>query len=692
MEAKKIRILDFIGKGKKTFNIPVYQRNYDWQEENCKKLFTDIENIIKHNEEIEHFLGTVVYVLTKIERDYEEYVLIDGQQRITSISLLLKALHEKIISEDTKESIWEQYLINKKSPDNIRIRLKPIESDSVSYKQLIDNNDDSSNSNVCRNYKIFKELLENSHYSAEQIYSALYKIELVTIKLEKDKKSENPQLIFESLNSTGLSLTQADLIRNYLLMNSEYEKQTVLYKNFWLKIEIELTNKKISDFIRDFLTMKTGKIANKNKVYDDFKEYMRIQKELNEEAVLEELVTYSKYYNWFLNANSNNEKINETLKHFKYLKNTTVYPLLLSIFEDTYYYKKLDEDKLLKIIDLLISYIFRRTICGYKTSSINKVFASIPKKILENQNEKDIYFKIEKNLMERRLETIFPRDEEFKLNFIKYNFEKNKELLKYTLKELEQKVSNNVINDTSNLNIEYIMPENLNSEWKLELGEKKFENTHLEYLGTIGNSSLIENDLLRYNKNFKTKKEFYQKSNIEITRNINNYQVWTDNEIKNRAEQLYEKSKEIWSIPAGYKIQKLNNIEYGKEYLLNSSINVTGEKPDKLIIDGIPYPVKSWKGLLEKLCIELYNLDSDIFKELIYNPNFQTKERVILSNSISKLRQPIEISNDLYIESNLNANAILSYADIIAANFELSDEIYFVLKRKYISSLKYILF
>lgn len=682
MEAKKIRILDFIGKGKKTFNIPVYQRNYDWQEENCKKLFTDIENIIKHNEEIEHFLGTVVYVLTKIERDYEEYVLIDGQQRITSISLLLKALHEKIISEDTKESIWEQYLINKKSPDNIRIRLKPIESDSVSYKQLIDNNDDSSNSNVCKNYKIFKELLENSHYSAEQIYSALYKIELVTIKLEKDKKSENPQLIFESLNSTGLSLTQADLIRNYLLMNSEYEKQTVLYKNFWLKIEIELTNKKISDFIRDFLTMKTGKIANKNKVYDDFKEYMRIQKELNEEAVLEELVTYSKYYNWFLNANSNNEKLNEKLKHFKYLKNTTVYPLLLSIFEDTYYYKKLDEDKLLKIIDLLISYIFRRTICGYKTSSINKVFASIPKKILENQNEKDIYFKIEKNLMERRLETIFPRDEEFKVNFIKYNFEKNKELLKYTLKELEQKVSNNVINDTSNLNIEYIMPENLNSEWKLELGEKKFENTHLEYLGTIGNSSLIENDLLRYNKNFKTKKEFYQKSNIEITRNINNYQVWTDNEIKNRAEQLYEKSKEIWSIPAGYKIQKLNNIEYGKEYLLNSSINVTGEKPDKLIIDGIPYPVKSWKGLLEKLCIELYNLDSDIFKELIYNPNFQTKERVILSNSISKLRQPIEISNDLYIESNLNANAILSYADIIAANFELSDEIYFVLKRK----------
>ena len=592
MEAKKIRILDFIGKGKKTFNIPVYQRNYDWQEENCKKLFTDIENIIKHNEEIEHFLGTVVYVLTKIERDYEEYVLIDGQQRITSISLLLKALHEKIISEDTKESIWEQYLINKKSPDNIRIRLKPIESDSVSYKQLIDNNDDSSNSNVCKNYKIFKELLENSHYSAEQIYSALYKIELVTIKLEKDKKSENPQLIFESLNSTGLSLTQADLIRNYLLMNSEYEKQTVLYKNFWLKIEIELTNKKISDFIRDFLTMKTGKIANKNKVYDDFKEYMRIQKELNEEAVLEELVTYSKYYNWFLNANSNNEKLNEKLKHFKYLKNTTVYPLLLSIFEDTYYYKKLDEDKLLKIIDLLISYIFRRTICGYKTSSINKVFASIPKKILENQNEKDIYFKIEKNLMERRLETIFPRDEEFKVNFIKYNFEKNKELLRYTLKELEQKVSNNVINDTSNLNIEYIMPENLNSEWKLELGEKKFENTHLEYLGTIGNSSLIENDLLRYNKNFKTKKEFYQKSNIEITRNINNYQVWTDNEIKNRAEQLYEKSKEIWSIPAGYKIQKLNNIEYGKEYLLNSSINVTGEKPDKLIIDGIPYPVK----------------------------------------------------------------------------------------------------
>ena len=188
MEARKIKLLEFIGNGKKTFNIPVYQRNYDWKEEQCRKLFEDIQNIVKSDYEIEHFLGTVVFVSSKSEMNFNEYVLIDGQQRITSIMLLLKVLHEKVTDENDKEEIWEEYLINKRAPEeNLRIRLKPVESDGMPYKKLIEENDISLTSNVCKNYRLFEKLIQESNYSAEEIYKALGKIELVYIQLEKGK-------------------------------------------------------------------------------------------------------------------------------------------------------------------------------------------------------------------------------------------------------------------------------------------------------------------------------------------------------------------------------------------------------------------------------------------------------------------------------------------------------------------------
>ena len=188
MEARKIKLLEFIGNGKKTFNIPVYQRNYDWKEEQCRKLFEDIQNIVKSDYEIEHFLGTVVFVSSKSEMNFNEYVLIDGQQRITSIMLLLKVLHEKVTDENDREEIWEEYLINKRAPEeNLRIRLKPVESDGMPYKKLIEENDISLTSNVCKNYRLFEKLIQESNYSAEEIYKALGKIELVYIQLEKGK-------------------------------------------------------------------------------------------------------------------------------------------------------------------------------------------------------------------------------------------------------------------------------------------------------------------------------------------------------------------------------------------------------------------------------------------------------------------------------------------------------------------------
>jgi len=674
MEARKIKLLEFIGNGKKTFNIPVYQRNYDWKEEQCRKLFEDIQNIVKSDYEIEHFLGTVVFVSSKSEMNFNEYVLIDGQQRITSIMLLLKVLHEKVTDENDKEEIWEEYLINKRAPEeNLRIRLKPVESDGMPYKKLIEENDISLTSNVCKNYRLFEKLIQESNYSAEEIYKALGKIELVYIQLEKGKKSENPQMIFESLNSTGLSLTQGDLIRNYLLMNHEYEKQKMLYKNFWLEIEKRITNEKISDFVRDYLTMKNGSISNKDKVYDDFKKYIKQNNEnMDEEGILEELKTYSEYYSWFLNGNSPNNKINEKLSEFRYLRNTTVYPLILSVFEDTYSYKNINENELLDILNLLISYIFRRSVCGYTTNSLNKVFASIVVLL----KSKDIYKQIEKGLMNKS----FPGDEEFRAEFIKCNFyKKGTEFCKYTLKLLEA-FENKEQTDMENITIEHIMPQTLNSEWRIELGSK-FEQIHSEYINTIGNLTLTGYNPELSNKNFELKKRYYEESNIKMSREIANYDKWKDTEIKDRAEQLFEKAKRIWKLPQGYDNKNIDNLEYGKNYLLGSNINITGKKPSKLIISGKEYSIKSWKELIEKLCLELYELEPRILRELIYNPSFKGKEKDIVTQNKEKLRAPVKIDEDLYIESNLNSNAILNYANMIATEYELEEEIFFVLRK-----------
>ena len=674
MEARKIKLLEFIGNGKKTFNIPVYQRNYDWKEEQCQKLFEDIQNIVKSDYEIEHFLGTVVFVSSKSEMNFNEYVLIDGQQRITSIMLLLKVLHEKVTDENDKEEIWEEYLINKRAPEeNLRIRLKPVESDGMPYKKLIEENDISLTSNVCKNYRLFEKLIQESNYSAEEIYKALGKIELVYIQLEKGKKSENPQMIFESLNSTGLSLTQGDLIRNYLLMNHEYEKQKMLYKNFWLEIEKRITNEKISDFVRDYLTMKNGSISNKDKVYDDFKKYIKQNNEnMDEEGILEELKTYSEYYSWFLNGNSPNNKINEKLSEFRYLRNTTVYPLILSVFEDTYSYKNINENELFDILNLLISYIFRRSVCGYTTNSLNKVFASIVVLL----KSKDIYKQIEKGLMSKS----FPGDEEFRAEFIKCNFyKKGTEFCKYTLKLLET-FENKEQTDMENITIEHIMPQTLNSEWRIELGSK-FEQIHSEYINTIGNLTLTGYNPELSNKNFELKKRYYEESNIKMSREIANYDKWKDTEIKDRAEQLFEKAKRIWKLPQGYDNKNIDNLEYGKNYLLGSNINITGKKPSKLIISGKEYSIKSWKELIEKLCLELYELEPRILRELIYNPSFKGKEKDIVTQNKEKLRVPVKIDEDLYIESNLNSNAILNYANMIATEYELEEEIFFVLRK-----------
>lgn len=380
MKADNVGLLEFIGASKRTFYIPVYQRNYDWKKVQCLTLFKDIEAIAIASNRSSHFMGTVVYVEGESTATFRAFTVIDGQQRLTTIMILLKAIVDSVEDDELKEDIVESYLTNRRCPESLRIKLKPMKSDAQNFQKLIDNQiDDMEDSQILINYKLFMQLISASSLSPEKIYEGIQKLEIVYIELNQNK--ENPQLIFESLNSTGLDLTQADLIRNYLLMGQEYHKQEFLYNKYWLKLEKMLPDAIISDYVRDYLTLKTGVIPNKDDVYNSFKGYYQNLDNYDSEGFLEELTTYGEYYSWFKFCNCPDLEINKRLLQLQKLKSTVVYPFLLSVFEDCYVYHNIGKEQVCQAMDVVLSYVVRRLLCEMPTNALNKVFATMSKDV-----------------------------------------------------------------------------------------------------------------------------------------------------------------------------------------------------------------------------------------------------------------------------------------------------------------------
>lgn len=668
MKADNINLLEFLGSSKRTFNIPVYQRNYDWKKSHCKRLFNDIEKVICETKE-NHFLGTIVYVDGNKTANFREFIVIDGQQRLTSVMLLLKALYDVIEDQEMKEDILEEYLINKRASEKLRIKLKPIKSDFDTYSKLINNEIaiDVDN-NIYYNYKYFIELINSSRLTAEDIYLGIQRLEIVYIQLDSDK--ENPQLIFESLNSTGLDLTEADLIRNYLLMGQNYDTQEYLYKNYWINIEQLLPNTIISDFIRDYLTLKTLTIPKKDRVYESFKEYYQSLINYNAEGLLEELLTFAEYYSWFIYCNSPEEEINSRLKELQKLKSTTVYPFLLNIFEDCYLYRNIREDKTVEVLDIILSYVFRRLICEIPTNALNKVFATMVKDIDKLDSDKDITEKLATTLLTKKGKAIFPSDDIFMESFITrdaYNFKQNK----YLLYKLELCNSKEVI-DASNLTIEHIMPQTLTPKWQVDLG-KKYQSIHNRCLHRVGNLTLSGYNGELSNKSYDEKKTLLINSNIFLNRELSKYEYWNEESIRERSISLFNKAKSIWIYP---NIDFVGSGEIRNEFELMEDNNVTGREPYELNIIGVKSSINSWREFFRVICETMYEYDSEIFIGLIKHKDFQGRKKRIITDDKESLRTPYSINGLIYIEQNLSANDALNYSKLVVEKYTgMEDEI-----------------
>ncbi|WP_100967575.1 DUF262 and DUF1524 domain-containing protein [Helicobacter pylori] len=555
MKADAMKLLDFIGKSQeKQFVIPIYQRVYSWEKEQCKQLWDDI---IKTggNDQIEgHFIGSIVFVHDGIyTTNHNELLIIDGQQRLTTITLLFIALRDHLNDEDeflekfSRQKIQNRYLINSDEKGDKKFKLILSESDRDTLLCLIDKDKRKPSEpslKIMENFKLFEEWIRKNTDKLETIFKGLDKLMVVEISLERSK--DNPQLIFESMNSTGKDLTQTDLIRNYILMGLEPEKQEIFYKKYWRAMEEDFKQNEtlFNQFVRHYLTIKTREIPNINKVYEAFKRYQQ-ERGIETEILLQDLQKYCGYFCQIVFKKEADKDLNKALGFLVDLKMDVIYPLLLELYSD-YRDGVLSEADFISIIYLTESYICRRAVCGLGTNVLNKIFASFTKNI-----KKDQYLEsIKAHFLS--LETTkgkFPKDSEFKNLFITIDFYNLKEK-KYFLERLENFDTKESVN-TQECTIEHIMPQTLTEEWERDLGGN-FQAIHDKYLHTIGNLTLTGYNTEYRNRSFQEKRGMekgFKQSPLRLNQSLKDLESFGEEEIKKRANDLADWALKIWTYP-----------------------------------------------------------------------------------------------------------------------------------------------
>ncbi|EPZ97010.1 DUF262 and DUF1524 domain-containing protein [Helicobacter pylori] len=555
MEAEAKTLLNFIRENQKNqLVIPIYQRLYSWKKEQCKQLWDDIIKI-GGNDQIEgHFIGSILYVLDGIKHSNNSLIIIDGQQRLTTITLLFIALRDHLNDEDeflekfSHQKIQNRYLINSDEKGDKKFRLILSESDKDTLLSLIDRNKRKPrepSSKIMENFELFKKWICKNTDKLETIFKGLEKLMIVEIALDKIK--DDPQLIFESMNSKGIELTQTDLIRNYIIMETEVEKQKIFYEKYWRAMEErfeqsereELFNK----FVRHYLTIKTREIPNINKVYEAFKRYQQ-ERGIETEALLQDLQKYCGFFCQIVFKKEADKDLNKALGFLVDLEMDVIYPLLLELYGD-YSDGVLSNQDFIPIIYLIESYICRRAVCGLGTNSFNKVFPSFTKHI-----QKDEYFKSLKvhfgYLTEKQR---FPNDDEFKKLFITidfYNFKKKK----YFFERLESFDTEEPVN-TNECTTEHIMPQKLDEKWKKDLGQD-YERIHTQYLHTIGNLTLTGYNSEYSNRSFQEKRGMekgFKQSPLRLNQGLRGLESFGEEQIKKRANDLADWALKIWTYP-----------------------------------------------------------------------------------------------------------------------------------------------
>ncbi|MFA7082163.1 MAG: DUF262 and DUF1524 domain-containing protein [Bacteroidales bacterium] len=693
MKASETRISLLLSKNSTKFVIPVYQRNYDWSLDQCKQLFYDIEEVGNKTETDTHFIGSIVYVHDDIysANSIAELTIIDGQQRLTTITLMYIAIYRLLKDINDKQSsdqIFENFLINKFDKEVEKLKLKPTENNKDALQYII-------NSNYIEDYNEYSRIIENFNYFRKVITVNNYKTiqqglsKLVYVDIALDRQNDNPQRIFESLNSTGLDLSQADLIRNYILMGLIKKDQDEIYKYYWEFIEAKakdetLNKTKISDFIRDFLTLKNKEIPNKSAVYSKFKTNYPITTVDNLKIVLDELKSLVRFYNKLINPKNEQDKdIRKQLEYINRLEINVAFPFLMKVYED---YSKdiIDKITFIAILELVQSFTFRRFIVGLQTSALNKLFMSLYDKI-----EPDNYmYSLQKYLMKRSGSQKFPRDTEV-INALnsKDSYNVRPKNRTYLLERLENYNNNEnvVIEGNSNITIEHIFPQNPDEKWKEGLEEDEYVFIKETYLNTIGNLTLSGNNGALSNKSFLEKRDMnkdgmeqgYSFSRLWLNRDLKELEKWDKEEIEKRAKRISERFIKIWEIP---------NIQFAydsrsEEVNIFDAESPAGKRLEYAIFLNKKLEVETVSALYVEVIRQLFELKPETFFST------ELKDKLSLTDELSKdyPRAKALISDKHYIDRKLYNEDKFERLQLALTIFGFEDELFIKYKEEDLS-------
>lgn len=660
MKANEVNLNRFLSQNDTQFVIPVYQRNYDWTLLQCRQLIDDILLIGSDEKLNAHFIGSIVYVHDDVYSvsGIRELIIIDGQQRLTTVTLIYLVIYRLAIEIENNSlvnRINETYLINKFADNEGKLKLRPTDNNDKALKYLMrsDKNEEYINfSRLIDNFNYFNSRISEENY--EPVLKGLNKLMFVEISLDREK--DDPQRIFESLNSTGLELTQADLIRNYLLMGLNRKSQNRIYENYWERIENLAKDKstntsKVSDFIRDYLTLENKKIPNKNKVYQEFKQKFPTSTVEELENNIRPIKRLVKHYNKLLNpSNETDNDIQLQLEYINRIEINVAFPFLLKIYDD-FSNNVISKQTFIDILELIQSFIWRRFVVGLPTNALNKIFM----RLHEDVDTENYLISIQKALLNKKGSQRFPRNTEV-LNTLK---EKDMYGIKaknrtYFLERLENHENNEIVKIEGNpeITIEHIFPQNPEAKWKIELGDDEYSLIKNNYLNTISNLTLSGNNGKLSNKTFVDKRDMningkeqgYKYSRLWLNRFLSTIDRWGINEIEKRYQIIEERFLQIWKFPE----VEINQKTDFNEINIFDSEEPTGKKLEYAIF----FEQKLEITEVSKLYLEVIKTLFDLQPQTFFTSDLC--EKINLTKDPEKCRQALAINDTYFIESNLD--------------------------------------
>ncbi|ELR98938.1 DUF262 domain-containing protein [Gloeocapsa sp. PCC 73106] len=635
MKASETKMQEII-EGTKQYLVPLFQRAYSWKKSEWQLLWDDIVELYNATNPRPHFMGSIVTMpTTSLPEGVTKYLLIDGQQRLTTVFILLSSLRDlakQIKEEELAEEINNTMLINPFKKGLDKYKLHPTQVDRQIFYTIIDNQKNQDKNSLTECYLFFNKAISRSRLELtklKQIISNSFSLVSVVLGIDDD-----PYLVFESLNAKGRPLTQSDLIRNNMFMRINTNDQESIYAQYWQPME-NLLGEDLTEFIRYYLT-KSGKQVRKNEIYFEIKDRLNVQEAL---ACLQDLYNFAQYYAKLVNPIlEKQENVRRYLYRLNRLEVLTIYPFVLNCYDD-WTHNKITENDFIEILKILENFILRRFICNVPTVGLNEIFAGLYSQVTKDTALGSVAFidRLKLNLQSKN----YPKDLEFKekLTEVKLYGGNRSAKAKLILESIEDYFNHKEKINVDDLSIEHIMPRTLNKWWQEHLGNE-WQVVHELFLDSLGNLTLTGYNSELSNDEFFKKCDRLKKSNLELNKYFANQQSWRREELEARGEYLANIAVKIW----GY---------FGDEQASSPESNsLKGKSPKSLTIYGERYTVKTWRDVLEITLNQIADSDPNKFQEITEKfPRF-------VGWDAKDFRHTRTLKNRAFIEVHLSAKDI----------------------------------